>query len=69
MPIENGGASPVAGGDPAPPLRSFATVAELAEALREYKKRYNGEWLIERHRYRTPDQVRLAKKGVTTAVA
>jgi hypothetical protein len=69
VPIENGGASPVAGGDPAPPLRSFATVAELAEALREFQRLYTEQRLIERHGYRTPDQVRLAKKAVTTAVA
>jgi hypothetical protein len=50
-------------------VRHFATVAELVEALREFKERHNGEWLIGRHGYRTPDQVRLATKGVTTAVA
>ena len=35
-------------------VRSFATVAELVEALREFKKRYNAQWLIERHGFRTP---------------
>jgi transposase InsO family protein len=39
--------------------RSFATVAELLEALREFRRRYNERWLIERHGYRSPRQVRL----------
>ena len=37
---------------------SFATVAALAEALREYKRLYNEQWLIERHGFRTPSQAR-----------
>src|SRR6478752_3276364 len=40
-------------------VRHFATVAELLEALREFKRRYNEQWLIERHGYRTPSQARL----------
>lgn len=39
-------------------IRAFATVAELVEALREFRRRYNEQWLIERHGYRTPSQVR-----------
>jgi putative transposase len=50
-------------------VRHFATIAELVETLREFKKRSNGQWLIGRHGYRTPDQVRLAMKKVATAVA
>jgi putative transposase len=30
-------------------VRHFATVAELADALREFRRRYNEQWLIERH--------------------
>jgi transposase InsO family protein len=41
-------------------VRHFATVAELVEALREFRRRYNEQWLIERHGYRTPAQVRSA---------
>ena len=40
-------------------VRHFATVAELIEALREFRRRYNGEWLIERHGFRTPSQARI----------
>jgi hypothetical protein len=40
-------------------VRHFATVAELVEALREFKRTYNAQWLIERHGFRTPSQVRI----------
>jgi transposase InsO family protein len=40
-------------------VRHFASVAELIEALREFRRRYNEHWLIERHGYRTPSQARL----------
>ena len=39
-------------------VRTFATVAELVEALREFKRTYNERWLIGRHGHRTPSQVR-----------
>ena len=35
-------------------IRPFATVSELVEALREFKRRYNEQWLIEHHGFRTP---------------
>jgi putative transposase len=38
--------------------RTFATVAELVEALREFKRLYNERWLIRRHGHRPPAQVR-----------
>lgn len=41
-------------------VRSFATVAGLLEALREFKRRYNERGLIGRHGYRTPSQVMSA---------
>ena len=34
--------------------RHFATVAELVEALRDFRRLYNQGWLIERHGFRTP---------------
>src|SRR5262245_1663097 len=40
-------------------VRVFATVAELLAALREFRRRYNEQWLIERHGYRTPGQARV----------
>ena len=40
-------------------VRHFATVVELIEALQAFKRRYNAQWLIERHGFRTPSQARL----------
>jgi transposase InsO family protein len=47
-------------------VRRFATVAELLEALGEFRRRYNQQWLIERHGFRTPSQVRTEFGGRTT---
>jgi hypothetical protein len=44
-------------------VRHFATVAELSEALREFKRTYNDHWLIERHGFRTPSQARIDRFG------
>jgi len=38
-------------------VRTFSTAAELAEALREFKRTYNELWLIGRHGHRTPSRV------------
>jgi transposase InsO family protein len=40
-------------------VQSFATVAALVEAIREFKRLYNEQWLIERHGFRTPSQARI----------
>jgi transposase InsO family protein len=39
-------------------LRRFETIEELRLALIDFKDRYNRTWIIERHDYRTPAQVR-----------
>jgi len=39
-------------------VRPFATVAELVEALREFKRTDNERWRIGSHGHRTPSQVR-----------
>jgi putative transposase len=39
-------------------IRTFATVAELVEASREFEREYNERWLTGRHGHRTPGQVR-----------
>ena len=39
-------------------VRAFATVEELVEGLREFKRIYNERWMIGRHGHRTPSQVR-----------
>jgi hypothetical protein len=49
--------------------RPFASVPELVEALREYKRDNNEQWLIERHGLRTPSQVRAELTGGARAIA
>ena len=41
-----------------PWVRHFATVEELRLALTAFKRTYNQAWIIERHGYKTPAQVR-----------
>jgi putative transposase len=50
-------------------VRSFATVADLVEALGEFKRTYNERWVIRRHGHRTPSQVRRDLVGSKTAAA
>jgi transposase InsO family protein len=50
-------------------VRPFATVAARVEALQEFKRLYNEQWLIERHGYRSPSQVRREREAPTRAVA
>jgi hypothetical protein len=50
-------------------VRPFASVPELGEALREFKRRYNERWLIERHAFRTPSQVPAELTGGARAIA
>jgi transposase InsO family protein len=42
-------------------VRHFATVEELRLALQIFKQSYNHSWIIERHGYQTPAQVRAAQ--------
>ena len=39
-------------------VRHFATVEELRLALIAFKRTYNQTWIIERHGYKTPAQIR-----------
>ena len=39
-------------------VRTFATVEELRQALLDFKRTYNQNWIIQRHGYKTPAQVR-----------
>jgi len=41
-------------------LHDFATLEEARQAIRLFIERYNAEWLLERHGYRTPAEVRRA---------
>ena len=44
-------------------VRRFDTVEELRVALQAFKETYNHGWIIERHGYRTPAQVRAEQIG------
>ena len=39
-------------------VRWFDTIEELRQALLDFQRTYNEEWIIQRHGYRTPAQVR-----------
>ena len=39
-------------------IRRFETVEELRLALHEFRERFNRQWMIERHGYRSPSQYR-----------
>ena len=41
--------------------RRFETVEELRLALQRFRETYNRTWIVERHGYRTPAQVRAAQ--------
>jgi len=45
-------------------VRTFDTVEELRQALLDFKARFNKHWLLQRHRYATPAEVRSAHTGV-----
>ena len=36
----------------------FETIEELRQALLDFQRTYNEEWIIQRHRYQTPAQIR-----------
>ena len=44
-------------------VRRFDTVEELRLALLAFKQTYNQSWIIERHGYKTPAQVRADQIG------
>ena len=39
-------------------VRRFETLAELLEALQEFRRRYNERWLVQRHGHKSPSAVR-----------
>ena len=50
-------------------LERFATVEDLNAALHDFKTRHNREWILQRHGYLTPSQVRASSKLDHAAVA
>ncbi len=39
-------------------VRSFETIEELRQALLEFQRTYNEQWMLEKYDYRSPAQVR-----------
>ncbi len=39
-------------------IKTFTTVEELRIALNQFRDRYNSTWILERHGYMTPSEVR-----------
>lgn len=66
---ERGVAAATLSGEQLPWIRTFATVAEPVEALREFKRTCNERWLLGRHGHRTPSQVRRDLVGSEPAAA
>ena len=50
-------------------VRWFETIEELRQALLDFQRTYNKEWIIERHRYRTPVQLRQEQTATLQAAA
>ena len=50
-------------------VRRFGTVEELRLALVSFRQTYNQTWIIERHGYRTPAQVRADQLGQVSMAA
>lgn len=50
-------------------LESFETIEELRVALIGFRKNYNENWIIERHGYKTPNQVREEQSQSTLQAA
>jgi transposase InsO family protein len=50
-------------------VKTFATIEELRQALIEFKTLYNEQWIVQRHGYKTPAQVRQEKHEIQYAEA
>jgi transposase InsO family protein len=48
-------------------VRHFETLEELAEAVEDFRQRYNEQWLIERLRFQSPRQANLALLALEAA--
>ena len=48
-------------------VRRFDRIEELRQALHQFKDTYNRTWIVERHGYRTPAQVRADQLGLAQA--
>jgi putative transposase len=45
-------------------VRTFESIEELRRGLQDFVAHYNATWLVARHGYRTPDQVRVEQRRI-----
>ncbi len=45
-------------------MHTFDTIDELRRGLRDFAAHHNATWLVARHGYRTPDQVRADQRSL-----
>jgi transposase InsO family protein len=45
-------------------VHTFDTIEELRRGLRDFIAHYNATWLVARHGYRTPNQIRADQRGL-----
>ena len=45
-------------------VHTFDTIEELRRELRDFVAHYNATWLVARHGYRTPNQIRAEQRGL-----
>ena len=50
-------------------VRWFETIEDLRQALLDFRRTYNKEWIIQRHGYRTPAAIRAAQLAPLPAAA
>jgi putative transposase len=50
-------------------VRWFETVEDLRQALLDFQRTYNEEWIIQRHGYRTPAQIRREQTTIMQTAA
>ena len=51
-------------GNPGLWVHTFDTVEDLRRGLQDFIAHYNATWLVARHGYRTPNQVRAEQRGL-----
>jgi putative transposase len=47
-----------------PGVHTFDTIEELRRGLQDFVAHYNATWLVARHGYRTPNQIRAEQRGL-----
>ena len=50
-------------------VRTFDTIEDLRRGLRDFVAHYNATWLVARHGYRTPNQIRAEQRSLAQCLA